>query len=83
MPRINTLPKASELNGTEEMPIFQNGKTVRISVAGMLAVLSFSFEAIAGMDLSAKQDGDIIYYNEAEGKWLTKPLEMNVDGGVF
>ncbi len=83
MPKINKLPDAGELTGNEEIPIFQDGKTARTSVAELVSHVAFSAGELANMDLSERQDGDIIYFNEAEDKWQTKRLSADVDGGTY
>jgi hypothetical protein len=32
MPKIDELPKAKELNGDEQIPVLQDGKTVRVTI---------------------------------------------------
>lgn len=83
MPKINKLPLAENLTGFEDIPVVQNGKTVRTTIAKISAHMVFSFEEFADMDLSGKADGHIIYYSQVDGKWLTKPLVDNIDGGLF
>lgn len=81
MPNINKLPKIEELTGTEEIAVFSEGKTKRTEIQNIIGISSIDIEALSGMDLSQKGAGYIIYYNENEEKWKTKPL--NLDGGTY
>ena len=49
MPKINKLPQAENLTGFEEIPVVQNGKTVRTTISKISAHMVFSFEEFADM----------------------------------
>lgn len=55
--KISALPAAAALNGSEQVPVVQNGATVRTSVDDILGELIGTYVAIDGLTLNVKDHG--------------------------